>query len=267
MMLRKPWIPLLCGLAALVAVEAASAQAFDAVRLYGAPAADGEGTVGVAVVQGRQYLGSDQGRTLLFPVLDYRWSNGWFAGTTNGVGYVFDSAPNVQYGLRITADLGRSEDRSQALRGLGDIRWRPEFGGFMNLYLSPEVFLTSSLRYGQGRQSDGALLDLGAGYATQLAPRWRAAAGVAATLANGSYMQDYFGITPAQAQTSAYLPYRAAAGLRDVRANGSLTYFISPFWTVTAALSMDSMQGDARTSPLVRDRYPVTGVAAVSYRF
>lgn len=243
------------------------AQAFDAVRLYGVPEADGEGSVGAAVVRSRQYLGSDEGRTLLFPLLDYRWRNGWFAGTTNGLGYVFASAPNLQYGLRLTADLGRSEDRSTALRGLGDIRWRPEFGGFFNLYLSQEVFLTSSLRYGQGERSRGVLLDLGAGYAKQLAPQWRAAVGVAATLANASYMQDYFGVTPQQSQSSAYLPYQAGAGLRDVRMNGSLNYFLSPRWTLTGAVSLDALQGDAGNSPIVRDRRPVTGVAAMSYRF
>ena len=246
---------------------AVHAQAFDAVRLYGAPAGSGEGSVGAALILGHRYMGSDERRTALFPALDYRWANGWFAGTTNGIGYKFDSAPNLQYGLRLTADLGRSESRSLALAGLGNITARPEFGGFLNVYFSQEFFLTSSLRYGSGNDRKGGLLDLGAGYATQLAPQWRGAVGVGATLANREYMQGYFGVTAPQAVTSAYAAYDAGAGLRDVRANASVNYFITPQWTLTGVLSMSSLQGDAKNSPIVRKATSVTGVAALSYRF
>jgi MipA family protein len=264
--LKKRFKWLLVG-SCLAACGAAQAQAFDAVRLYGAPAGSGEGTVGAAVISGYRYSGSDERRTALFPAIDYRWANGWFAGTTNGIGYKFDSAPGMQYGVRLTADLGRSESRSAALAGLGDINARPEIGGFFNLYLSREIFLTSSLRYGAGNDRKGLLVDLGAGYAVQLAPQWRAAAGVAATLANREYMQGYFGITDAQAQTSAYAPYEAGSGVRDLRANASLNWFITPEWTLTGALSLGALQGDAKRSPLVRQAHPVSGVAALSYRF
>lgn len=250
-----------------VASGGVRAQAFDAVRLYGPPTGSGEGTVGVAVIGAHQYLGSSERRTLLLPVLDYRGPNGWFAGTTNGVGYQFASAPNLQYGLRLTADFGRSESRSAALAGLGDISARPEIGGFFNLYLSRETFLTSSLRYGSGNDRKGVLLDLGAGYALPLAPQWRAAAGLAVTIANRNYMQGYFGVTPAQAQTSHYAVYTAASGVRDVRANLSLNWFVTPQWTVTGAVSLGALQGDAKGSPIVRERSSVSGVAALSYRF
>jgi MipA family protein len=245
----------------------AQAQAFDAVRLYGAPGGSGEGSVGAAVVAGYQYMGSDERRTLLFPVLDYRWSNGWFAGTTNGVGYKFDAAPDLQYGLRLTADFGRSQSRSPVLTGMGDIDARPEIGGFFNIYLTRDAFLTSSLRYGSGNDRKGLLLDLGAGYAVQLAPQWRTAAGVAATLANRDYMQGYFGVTPAQAQTSQNATFTAGAGVRDLRANASLNYFITSKWTLTGAVSLGALQGDAKNSPIVRERHPVSGVAALSYGF
>jgi outer membrane scaffolding protein for murein synthesis (MipA/OmpV family) len=255
------------ALSLALATGVARAQAFDAVRLYGVPSGSGEGTVGLAVVQGHRYSGSDESRTRLFPVLDYRWSNGWFAGTGNGVGYVFASAPNLQYGLRLTADLGRAEDASPALAGLGDIRARPEVGGFLNLYLSPQAFLTSSLRYGSGNDRKGLLLDLGAGYAQPLSAQWRAALGVAATLANADYLQDHYGVTPAQSQRSVYAAHSVGAGLRDVRANASLNYFVSKPWTITGAVSVSALQGESARSPIVRQRSSATGVLALGYRF
>ena len=245
----------------------AQAQAFDAVRLFGTPTGDGEGSVGAVVIAGHQYMGSDERRTMVLPGLDYRWTNGWFVGTGNGLGYLFDSAPNVQYGLRLTADLGRSESRSTVLAGMGDISARPEVGAFFNYFPTRDVFLTSSLRYGAGNDRKGLQFDLGAGYAVQLAPQWRTAVGVAATLVNREMMQEFFGVTSAQAVSSANPLYTPGAGMRDARANASLNYFITPEWTLTGALTVSALQGDARNSPLVRERTSTNGVLALSYRF
>ena len=113
-------ISLRCSALALLLVglcPAAFAQAFDTVRLYGAtPDRDG-GVVGIAAVVGREYQGSNKRRSGVFPALDYQWRSGFFAGTTNGLGVNFSASPITQYGLRITADLGRSESRSPAFTG------------------------------------------------------------------------------------------------------------------------------------------------------
>lgn len=257
------------GLMAAVGVvsQVAHAQAFDAVRLSGEPGAGDEGRVGLAVVSGRQYMGSDERRTLVVPTLDYRWANGWFAGITNGVGYRFSSDPQFQYGLRLTGDFGRGENRSDALRGLGDIPARAELGAFFNVQASRQLTFTSSLRYGAGEDHKGLLLDLGAHYGTLIAPQWLWGAGLSATYANRNYTQGYFGITPQQASRSGYAVYEAGAGVRDVRLGSSLTYLINREWAATFALNASSLQGDAKDSPIVRSRSTVNGVFAVGYRF
>ena len=250
-----------------VMASGAHAQAFDAVRLYGAAADRDGGTVGLAVVAGHAYMGSDERRTRAYPAIDYRWASGWFAGTTNGVGYNFSRQAGVQYGVRLTADFGRDESRSAVLRGLGDVDARPEIGAFYNLQPTAHIFLTSSLRYGAGQGRDGLLLDLGAGLNAQVAPAWRLGAGVAATWANAAYTQSYFGVDAAQAARSGRGVYTAGAGVRDVRVSVSATYAITPRASATAALSYGRLQGDAARSPIVRDRAGVNGVLAVAYAF
>jgi len=245
----------------------AHAQAFDAVRLYGAAADRDGGTLGLAVVAGHAYMGSDERRTRAYPAIDYRWASGWFAGTTNGVGYNFSRQAGVQYGVRLTADFGRDESRSAVLRGLGDLDARPEIGAFYNLQPTAHTFLTSSLRYGAGQGRDGLLLDLGADLNAQVAPAWRLGAGVAATWANAAYTQSYFGVDAAQAARSGRGVYTAGAGVRDVRVSVSATYAITPRASATAALSYSRLQGDAARSPIVRDRAGVNGVLAVAYAF
>lgn len=246
---------------------AAFAQAFDVVRLYGASRADDGGTVGAAVIAGRKYQGSSERRTLLVPLLDYQWKSGWFAGTTNGLGYDFSKRPEMNYGVRLTADLGRNESRSTALRGLGNVDARPEIGVFYNYSLSQSLALTSSLRYGSGSERNGLVVDVGAAYSMVLAPQWRLGMGVSATVANANYMQSYFGVTPAQSASSGYAPYTASAGLRDVRASAALTYSVTPRVAITTVLSASSLQGDAKSSPITRKRNTATGIVGVSYAF
>ena len=253
---------LLAGLTPL-----AFAQAFDAVRLYGAAPGQDGGLVGAAVVFGREYQGSNKRRTSVFPAIDYQWRNGLFAGTTNGVGYNFSSSPTAQYGLRVTADLGRKESRSPALTGLGDIDVRPELGGFVNYFVSRDVFLTSSLRYGAGNDRKGLVLDLGAGYSTALTPSWRLGVGVAASVVNQKYMQSYFGVDSAQSGSSGYPVYTPSSGVRDVRANASLTYRVNDKVGITGAVSLSGLQGDAKSSPVVRRTSSANGLLAVTYAF
>ena len=253
---------LLAGLSPL-----AFSQAFDAVRLYGAAPDQDCGLIGAAVVFGREYQGSNKRRTSVFPAIDYQWRSGFFAGTTNGLGYNFSRSPTAQYGLRITADLGRKESRSPALTGLGDIDVRPELGGFFNYFVSRDVFLTSSLRYGAGNDRKGMVLDLGAGYSTSLAPSWRLGVGVAASVVNKDYMQSYFGVDAAQAASSGYAVYAPSAGLRDVRASAALTYRVNDKVGITGAVSLSGLQGDAKSSPVVRRSSTANGVLAVTYAF
>lgn len=251
----------------LATAPPAFAQAFDAVRLYGAaPGKDG-GTAGLALVAGHQYRGSDERRTQLFPALDYQWSNGWFAGVTNGVGINLSASPQQQYGVRLTADLGRKEKRSSALRGMGDVDAKPEAGAFYNLFVTDSVFVTSSVRAGSGEGGKGLVLDLGAGLSTALAPHWRLGTGVALSLANASHMQSYFGVTAAQAARSGYRASDAGAGLRDVRANVALTHVVDMRQSVTLAVSANRLMGDAASSPLTRQRSSVGGVLAYAWRF
>ena len=258
---------LLLAASLLVLPNLAQAQAFDAVRLFGVPEGDGEGSVGVVAISAYEYMGSDERRMLFVPSIDYRWKNGWFAGASNGIGYLFPSKPYLQYGLRVTADLGRRDSRSDALTGMGDIEVRPEASVFLNVFPSRQVFLTSSIRYGSGNDRNGLQLDLGAGYWRQFAPKWRGALGVAATYVNGDYMQEFFGVTPEQALATGYAAYEPGSGLRDVRFTGSLNYLIDDRWSVTGAVTMSSLQGDAGDSPIVFETTPVSAVMAVSYSF
>lgn len=253
-----------CG---LLCSPLAQAQAFDTARIYGAaPERDG-GRAGIVALAGHAYQGSKKSRAMVLPSVDYQWSNGWFAGSSNGLGLNFSKEAQFSYGLRLTADFGRDEDRSPALRGMGDIEFRPEIGGFFNYSPSQSLALTSSLRYGSGQDRKGLLLDLGVAHQIPLDASWRIGLGAALTLANREALQSYFGVSAAQAVSSGYAHYAVSAGLRDVRANASLTHMLSPRSSVTAGLSVSALQGDAKNSPLTQQKTSVNGLLSFGYLF
>jgi outer membrane scaffolding protein for murein synthesis (MipA/OmpV family) len=250
-----------------LAVPGAFAQSFDAVRLYGAaPGKDG-GTLGAALVSGYEYQGADERVTRVVPLLNYQWANGWFAGVSNGVGYNFSGSPEMQYGFRLTADKGRKESRSSALRGMGSIDAAAEAGAFFNYSLPDGVFLSSSIRYGAGTNHKGLVVDLGAGYLTEIAPKWHLGTGVSVTLANARYMQSFFGVSQAQAAATGYAAYTAGAGARDVRANVALSYLVDAKLSVTTAFLATRLLGDAQDSPVSRKRTSGSGVLGMNYAF
>ena len=245
----------------------AFAQAFEAVRLHTAVTGQDSASVGAALISGRKYQGSDERSTALRPVVDFQWTNGWFAGMVNGIGYDFVNRADMNLGLRLTADFGRKQSLSSALNGMGDVPLRAEFGGFFNTALGSDLTLSTSLRRGSGEDKRGMVLNLGVHHTRLFGQQWMLATGVSAGWGNGNYMQSYFGVTPQQSATSGYAIYSPGSGLKDVKANGLLTYLLSRQVALTAGVSLSSLQGDTKASPLVRSRNSTNALFAASYRF
>jgi outer membrane protein len=248
----------------LSALAAASAACMGAAHAQQAPK-DG-GRVGLVALGGYEYQGSDETRTLVLPTLDYTWANGWFAGAS-GVGHTWSTANGLQYGVKLTYDPGREESRSSALKGLGNLDAGAELGGFAHYALGSGLVAKTSLRVGSGVDNKGALWDVGLEYGKPLAADWHLGAGVAATYANGDYLQSYFGVTTQQSIASGYREYRPSAGLRDVAVRVSLTYMLSPTVALTGAVANTSLMGDAKDGPMVRKTNATSGLLALSYSF
>lgn len=265
--LTTPLFPIAVAAALSAASGMSLAQSYDAVRLQAAaPGKDG-GYIGAGVIGSAQYQGSDERRIAYLPTVEYQWANGWFVGAGNGVGYNFSKVPAMQYGARLTVDIGREESRSSALKGMGDIDAKAEVGGFFNYAFLPGVMLTSSLRTGSGKDNNGTLLDLGLGYSTKLTDQWRFSSSAGLTWANDAYMQSYFGVSPAQSKTSGYAVYTPGAALRDVRVRVALSYQFDPRISVTTSVTSTTLSDEAKRSPLVRQNNAITGVMALAYAF
>jgi MipA family protein len=237
----------------------------------GMPGADGpisgssEVLVGLGVGRGPAYLGSDERKTRALPIIAARWSNGWFAGL-GGVGYRFNAGDPLSWGLRLTLDPGRDEDDADALRGMGDIEARPEFGVFASYRLLPGLMLGSSLRYGSGNGRDGLLADVSLRGSVPVSSRVRLTAGITATAANTRSMQSAFGVDAAQALNSGYGLYHPGSGWRDIGVQAGGMVLLQPNLMLFLGVNARTLVGDARDSPLTRERTGAGVLATLAYR-
>jgi outer membrane scaffolding protein for murein synthesis (MipA/OmpV family) len=78
--------------------------------------------------------------------------------------------------------------------------------------------------------------------------------GGAVTYGSASYMDAYFGVTPADTQASGLRTYQADAGIRDVRGWLVALVHLSPRWTVGAAVVYSWLADEAGRSPIVSER-------------
>lgn len=222
------------------------------------------GIIGLAIMSGTQNIGGNN-RPQMLPIIEYHWSNGWFAGTRQGIGYSFSQNPDLQYGVFLNADLGRPATGPS--NGIAAIGAKPVLGAFANYSLSREWMMTSSLRYGAGSSSKGAVIDLGANYNFELSPQLHMMAGVAASLANSDYMQSYYGVTANQSITTGYATYSPSAGLKDVRTNLMLRFDMSRELAITAGLTATQLSNAAKSSPIISKPNSISGLLTVSYAF
>ncbi len=224
-------------------------------------------TLGLGASYRAAYLGSDESKVRALPVLLARWKNGFYAGV-GGIGYRGALTQALSVGAQIGFDPGRDENDSDALRGMGDVKARPELGLFANYRLAPGLSLGTFIRYGSGNDRDGLVADVSLRTMIPLSGgNQRLFANVGATYANRASMQSAFGVSSAQAATSSYAEYTPKAGLRDVSANVGYGYSFSPQTSLMLTAGVRSLQGDAKDSPLTKKATSPTVNALITYRF
>lgn len=226
------------------------------------------GSVGLGVNVAPRYQGADESRTTGMPGFEYRWANGWFVGGADGfIGLQVDATPQLQFGLALGGDDGRKESDSRYLTGMGDVEERATLNVYAKAAVNDRFALTTGLQLGVGNSGKGGLINVGVSYGVPLAPDTRMSINLAGTLANANYMQDYFGVSVAQASASGYKRYTPDAGLRDVTVGISLQHQISREWMLITNLSSTTLSNAAKDSPLVRKATSQSAYAAVAYSF
>lgn len=100
---------------------------------------------------------------------------------------------------------------------------------------------------------DGWTAGLNAYVSQPVAKMVTLAGGAAFTYGSGNYMNEYFGVTPADSLASGLPAYVPGSGVRDGRGWAVAILHLSPRWHVGAGVIYSRLMGEAAASPIVAD--------------
>ncbi len=154
--------------------------------------------------------------------------------------------------------FGQQEKNNRvALRGLGDVDFAAELGGFVRYGTGP-VSLRASFAHDVAGGHGGQVATLGAVYSVPLR-RTRSgpvllSAGPSVTWASGKFNRAYYGVDAGQAARSGLAAYRPGSGLESAGLSANLIAPLNRRITLVAVGGYDRLAGVAADSPRIRQR-------------
>ena len=254
----------MCFAASLLCTVSYAAELGDFYNLGPRPAETAI-RVGAVVISGQRYQGASEQKVSAVPGVFIHASNGLFADPLNGVGYSFEPIGNLQYGLRVNLETGRSVETT--LPGFEKINARANPGAFANYTVNDNLTLRSALRLGMGDGADGSLLHLGGSYKVLQAGFLGVSLNASLKFADSNYMQSYFGVSAAQSAASGLKSYQPSAGIAAAKVGLTAGTPLSRQIFVFANLSVQRLMGDAANSPIVSKKTQPTAFIGGVYTF
>lgn len=252
-------------LTAIALIVATCAQTASA-QMQGNP--DGwQTSVGAGVVYGPRSLGSKKTHVLPVPNFDVRYKDWFFAAPLQGIG-VQTKLDGFELSSAIAPDFnGRDPKAGPRYANLKKISMAPalrlraayEIGDF-----TTEAVVSSRLA---SSGKNGTTLELEEGYELYAAAKTLVTVGANARFMNGTFAKNLVSISDADAAASGLPVYRAKSGILDAGVFAQVVYPVSDHWTLFTKVSLTSLEGSARKSPLVERRTSPGILAFANYTF
>ncbi|CDZ56984.1 MipA/OmpV family protein [Neorhizobium galegae] len=247
------------------AVAAPPTEGFDNGRFGGIRQKlhDWNVVVGAGVMYAPKFEGSDEFEVRPIPVISARIGD---RVSIDPTGLAVDLLRSNGFTLSVKGgyEMGRSEDDSDHLRGLGDVDAGGVIGGKLSYEFGPAELYASIDKTIGG--SDGLTGKIGANV-SQRYDRFILSAGASATIADDNHMESYFGVTSEQSARSGLSEYEAGAGLKRFDIEASVTYMATENWLIRGQAEVGFLTGDAADSPIVEDDVQPSAMLMIGYKF
>lgn len=211
------------------------------------------------------YEGAKRYRILPSVVIDVRYKDIAFLSDGEGLGVNLLRGQTYRAGAAISYDLGRNHHLQHRLNGLTNVDPAAEAKLFAEYFIKP-VVLTADLRKGIGGH-DGIISDVGAYVPIEIAEGFYVFTGPSVTLADGRYMQAYFGVSPAEARGSQFHAFTARGGLDRAGWGLTMVYQWTEHWWLEAEGAWQYLLGDPAHSPIAETKSEFTAGTNLIYRF
>ncbi|MEL6302796.1 MAG: MipA/OmpV family protein [Pseudomonadota bacterium] len=250
-----------------------SGRADDAAAQPARPSEGWTGELGVASIVNPSFQGANSYEVIPVPYFDVRYSN------TQGVKY-FGNIPQG-FGGYITRNRDARGSQNDffisiapgfANREVDDVEGIEEFGPAAELRVGWEFAkgswaMGATVAQAVGTGHEGAYLDLNAAWRKRLGQRGFLSVGPTLRIADGQYMDAFYGITPTETAASGIATYDASAGIESVGVQGIVSVPVSERWRLTTVVSVSQLQADAADSSLTEEPTQAFFLTALTYRF
>ena len=219
------------------------------------------------------YLGADEYQSALLPDLNITIGDRFFASVQEGIGYRVINDSQFSAGPIARPAFGRPEDggnpfriagdRSDDLRGLGEINTGLELGGFAKYRFGRGVGgragsfrADAEVRQAVGGH-EGLVADVRLSYANMTTAFKKPVlfnVGPQATFADGVFMNAFFGVDAGQSAASGLDVYDAPGGRVSYGARASAVALLTPRISSTFLVGYDRIGDNAGDGPLIRER-------------
>lgn len=237
---------------------------------------DSEFSISLALGAAPRYEGARNYRALLFPYTSgyVRTQVGKFSLAGGGLAWTPLETRNFELGLVLAYDGGRKDSDSHGpvggsahLAGMGTLNGTAE-SGVQGIWHLGRVDLHATALHALGHNGHrGAHGELGASYGYALTEQLGGSLGLSTQWGDRSYNRAYFGVTPNQAAHTAFQVYEPGAGFKSVALASALKYRIDAHYSVGGMLSVSTLLGSDRHSPIVERRSALTAALGVGYTF
>lgn len=152
------------------------------------------------------------------------------------------------------------------LKGLGSIDGALGIKGFASYEFRGFNFGGGVTKF-TGRDNDGILVDVGISMPTILTSQLSIIPRLAATWADRSHMQTYFGVTSQQAANSRFSQFTAHPGIKNVEAGVAFNYQFNQHWFVGGNVGVKELLNDAAKSPITSIDTDASMMTMAGYHF
>ena len=223
--------------------------------------------VGPGVSEQPTFMGSNRYRTEPSAIIDIRYKDEFFVSDGEGIGWNILSGPGYRAGIAVGYDIGRNTHDDPRVRDLPNIAFAPEPKVFAQYFLFP-VVLTADLKKGIGG-NNGIQGDVGAYIPLPLKAdkSWLLFVGPSLTMADGRYMNSYFGVSEFSSTQSGLRQFTANGGFTDAGIGASTLYLMGAHWLVEGDFGWRRLLGDAARSPITETKNQMAADVNIGYRF
>lgn len=224
-----------------------------------------------------RYSGSNERMTA--PLLGLNVVSPWgiFLDTNKGLGWGYED-DQLSFSAYVGASTARKDQKksthlgSDRLKGMGDIKSRPQFGVSASYTLGSAILgatLEHALAQDDKKDSGKAFTSLELSIGTNLydGDYGTVDASLNSRFGDSNYVQTWYGVTSGQAQRSRFRAYDAKGGMVSRGLNLDWSVPLGEHTTFSTLLDVQYLSGDAGKSPIVERRMQTSVMGVLNYTF